>query len=113
MLMYHPLDTCEGEWGEKKEEKQRKAGGVKHKTGMLHMHQTGEFFSVPVQYQVWCKDEFARVVEGPPDEPDHQDLQPGALQELYLIMKGQLHKTCKKGFNHNHRLLLQVLQLHF
>lgn len=96
---------CEGEW--KAEEKERKAGEVKHEMAMLHMHKTGEFFLVPVQYQVWCKDEFARVVHGPPDEPDHQDLQPGALQELYLIMKGQLHKTCKEGLSNISTLLLQ------
>lgn len=105
MLMYHSLDTCEGKC--KEEEKERKAGEVKHETGMLHMHKTGEFFSVPVQYQVWGKDEFARVVDGPPDEPDHQDLQPGALQEFYLIMKRQLHKTYKEGLSNNHTLLLQ------
>lgn len=73
---------------------------------MLHMHKTGEFFSVPVQYQVRCKDEFARVVDGPPDESDHQDLQPGALQEFHLVVKGQLHKTCREGLRNNHTLLL-------
>lgn len=74
---------------------------------MLHTRKSGEVFSVPVQYQVRCKDEFARVVDGPPDESDHQDLQPGALQEFDLIMKGQLHKTYKEGLSTNHTLLLQ------
>lgn len=74
------------------EEKERKAGGGKH---VACAQKTGESFSVPVQYQVWCKDEFAGVVDGPPDESDHQDLQPGALQQFDLIMKGELHKTYK------------------
>lgn len=99
MLMCRSWDTCEGE--REAEEKERTAGEVKH---VAHAQKTGEFFSVPVQYQVWCKDEFSRVVDGPPDESDHQDLQPGALQELYLIMKGQLHKTYKEGLSNNHTL---------
>lgn len=88
-------------------EEERKAGEVKHEMGIWHVHRCAEFLLVPVQYQVWCKDEFAGVVDGPPDEPDHQDLQPGALQELDLVMKGQLHKTCKEGLSNHHIPLVQ------
>lgn len=72
MLMCHSEDTCEGE-------KEGKGGEAEREAGMLHMCKMSGFLSVPVQYQVRRKDEFARVVDGPPDEPDHQHLQPGAL----------------------------------
>lgn len=55
--------------------------------------ETGKFSLVPIQYQVRCKDEFARVVDGPPDESYHQHLQPWALQQLNLVMEGQLQET--------------------
>lgn len=57
------------------------------------MQSSGPLFPVPVQYQVLCKDEFTRTVDGPPDESDHQNLQPGALQQLHLVMEGQLQEA--------------------
>lgn len=51
------------------------------------------FAPLPVQYQVLCKDEFAGAVDGPPDEADHQHLQPRALQELHLVVEGELQET--------------------
>lgn len=101
--MYHSYDTCEGE-------KEGETGKARHETGVLHMCKTSEFLLVPVQYQVWRKDEFARVVDGPPDEPNHQHLQPGALQEFHLIVKGQLHKTYEGGLSNKHTPLLQRSQ---
>ena len=47
----------------------------------------------PVQYEVLSEDEFARALDGPPDEADHQHLQPRALQQLHLVVEGQLQET--------------------
>lgn len=77
----------------RRKEKEGKRGEAEREASMLHMSKMSEFLSVPVQYQVWSKDELSRVVDGPPDEPDHQHLQPRALEEFHLIVKGQLHKT--------------------
>lgn len=57
------------------------------------VQRSGLMFPVPVQNQVLCKDEFPRTVDGPPDESDHQNLQPGALQQLHLVMEGQLQEA--------------------
>lgn len=54
---------------------------------------SGEYSSLPVQYEVLCEDEFAGAVDGPPDEPDHQHLQPRALQQLHLVMERQLQES--------------------
>lgn len=62
------------------------------------MHVTeksGKFSWLPIQYEVLGKDEFAGAVDRPPDEPDHQHLQPGALQQLHLVMKAELQETYK------------------
>lgn len=66
------------------EKKQRKLGVKKT---------AGEFSVLPVQYEILCKDEFSRTVDGPPDEPNHQHLQPGALQQLNLVVQGQPQET--------------------
>lgn len=41
----------------------------------------------PVQEQVRSKQELAWVFHGAPDEADHQDLQPGTLEEVDLIVE--------------------------
>lgn len=100
MLMYHSQETCEGERRDGRESRRSETRDRTKK----NTPENGAFFPVPVQYQVWSKDEFPRVVDGPPDESDHQHLQPGALQELHLIVKRQLHKTYKEGGGDRHEL---------
>lgn len=69
-------------------------GGKKRDDRKLQvMQKSGECSSVPVEYQVLSEDEFARTVDGPPDESDHQHLQPRALQQLHLVVEGQLQET--------------------
>lgn len=75
-------------------EKEGRIGKENEKAGRLK-HDTLGFGSEPVQYQVLCKDELAGAVDGPPDESDHQHLQPGALQQLHLVMEGQLQESWK------------------
>lgn len=53
----------------------------------LYQTKVSKYWSAPVQYEVLCKDEFARAVDGPPDEANHQYLQPRALQEQHLVVE--------------------------
>lgn len=49
----------------------------------------------PVQAEVGGKNEPTRVVHRPPHEPQHQHLQPAALQQVHLVEQAQVHKSCK------------------
>ena len=48
----------------------------KKHTNVFVSVEVGQDSSLPVQYEVLCKDELARAVDRPPDKPDHQHLQP-------------------------------------